>query len=153
MKGFTLIEILIYSVLTAFILSMVLVPVYQIMQSSSNLDVKNATEAEANFLLRKMEWVLSSVSAINFPAAGSSSSTLSVSRINFSQNPIVFSLGNNNLTIKQGSGATATLNSQSISVSSASFSHLAAAGNTPEAVKINLTVNSKTYQTTIYLRK
>ena len=153
MKGFTLIEILIYSVLTAFILSMVLVPVYQIMQSSSSLDVKNATEAEANFLLRKMEWALSNVSAINFPAAGSSSSTLSVSRINFSQNPIVFSLGNNNLTIKQGSGAAATLNSQSISVSSASFSHLAAAGNTPEAVKINLTVNSKTYQTTIYLRK
>jgi type II secretory pathway component PulJ len=153
MKGFTLIEVLIYSALFAFILSMVLVSVYQIMQSSNSLDIKNVTEAEANFLLRKMGWALSSVSTINFPVAGSSSSTLSVSRINFSQNPIVFSSGNNNLTIKRGSEATAILNSQSISINSVSFLHLAAAGDIPEAVRINLTVNSKTYQTTIYLKK
>jgi Tfp pilus assembly protein PilE len=153
MKGFTLIEVLIYSALIAFTLSMVLVPVYQIMQSSSSLGAKNATEAEANFLLRKIEWALSSVSAINFPAAGSSSSTLSINRINFPQNPVVFSSGNDSLTIKQGSGVTTALNSQSVLINSASFSRLAAAGDTPEAVKINLTIDSKTYQTTIYLRK
>lgn len=153
MKGFTLIEVLIYSALIAMIISGSLIAVYQIIEGSNSIQNKIITEQEANFLLSKIRWALTGATAIDIPAIGLASSTLSINKANYSENPIVFDLNSNNLRIKQGSGNPAILNSQNIAINNLIFEHLAASGSGPEGLKINITINNKLFTTTIYLRK
>lgn len=152
-KGFTLIEVLIYSALIAMIISGSLIAVYQIIEGSNSIQNKIITEQEANFLLSKIRWALAGATAIDIPAIGLASSTLSINKANYSENPIVFNLNSNNLRIKQGSGNPAILNSQNIAINNLIFEHLAAGGSGPEGLKINITINNKLFTTTIYLRK
>jgi hypothetical protein len=153
MKGLTLIETIIYTALISIIIAGALVTVYQVLESSSALYNKIITEQESNFLLRKFAWALSGVSAINLPAAGATSSVLSLNKINFSENPIVIDLNSNNMRMKKGSAEPAILNTQNITVQNLVFEHLSSSGNAPEAIKINLTVDTQSFSTTIYLRK
>lgn len=153
MKGFTLIEVLIYSALIAMIISGSLIAVYQIIEGSNSIQNKIITEQEANFLLSKIRWALTGATTIDIPAIGLASSTLSINKANYSENPIVFDLNSNNLRIKQGSGNPAILNSQNIAINNLIFEHLAASGSGPEGLKINITINNKLFTTTIYLRK
>jgi len=153
MKGFTLIETIIYTALISIIIAGALVAVYQVLESSNALYNKIITEQESNFLLRKFAWALSGVSAINLPAAGATSSVLSLNKINFSENPIVIDLNSNNMRMKKGSAEPAILNTQNITVQNLVFEHLSSSGNAPEAIKINLTVDTQSFSTTIYLRK
>jgi hypothetical protein len=153
MKGFTLIEVLIYSALIAMIISGSLIAVYQIIESGNNIQNKIITEQEANFLLSKIRWALAGATAIISPAIGLASSTLSINKANYSENPIIFDLNSNNLRIKQGSGNPAILNNQNIAINNLVFEHLAAGGSGPEGLKINITVNNKSFTATIYLRK
>ncbi|OGM89352.1 hypothetical protein A3J77_02230 [Candidatus Wolfebacteria bacterium RBG_13_41_7] len=153
MRGFTLIEILIYSALTSIIIGGSLVVVYQIIESSNGIYDKIVIEQEANFLLQKIKWALIGATTINVPPVGATSSTLSVNKANFSDNPIIIDLNSNNLRLKNGLNEQNILNSQNIAVDNVIFEHQAANGNLPEAVKINLIVNSRLFNTTIYLRK
>lgn len=153
MKGFTLIEVLIYSALIAMIISGSLIAVYQIIEGSNSIQNKIITEQEANFLLSKIRWALTGATTIDIPAIGLASSTLSINKANYSENPIVFDLNSNNLRIKQCSGNPAILNSQNIAINNLIFEHLAASGSGPEGLKINITINNKLFTTTIYLRK
>ncbi|MFH1346921.1 MAG: prepilin-type N-terminal cleavage/methylation domain-containing protein [Spirochaetota bacterium] len=153
MRGFTLIEILIYSALTSIIIGGSLVAVYQIIESSDGIYDKIVIEQEANFLLQKIKWTLTGATTINVPPIGATSSTLSVNKANFSDNPIIIDLNSNNLRLKRGLNERNILNSQNIAVNDVIFEHQAADGNLPEAIKINFTVNSKLFNTIIYLRK
>ena len=152
MKGFTLIEVLIYSALIAMIISGSLIAVYQIIEGSDSIQNKIIMEQEANFLLSKIRWALTGATAINIPTIGLASSTLSINKANYSENPIVFDLNSNNLRIKQGSGNPAILNNQNIAINNLIFEHLTASA-APEGLKISLTVNNKLFTTIIYLRK
>ena len=151
--GFTLIEILIYSALIAMIISGSLIAVYQIIEGSASIQNKIITEQEANFLLSKIKWALTGATTINIPTVGLASSTLSINKANYSENPIVFDLNSNNLRIKQGAGNPAILNSQNVAINNLIFEHLATSGSGPEGLKINITINNKLFATTIYLRK
>jgi len=153
MKGFTLIEVLIYSALIAMIISGSLIAVYQIIEGSDSIQNKIIIEQEANFLLSKIRWALTGATAIISPTIGLASSTLSINKANYSENPIVFDLNSNNFRIKQGSGNPTILNNQNIAINNLIFEHLAANGSGPEGLKISLTVNNKLFTTIIYLRK
>lgn len=153
MKAFTLIEVLIYSALIAMIISGSLIAVYQIIESSNNIYAKIIIDQEANFLLQKIKWALIGATAINIPLTGAASSTLSVNKANFFNNPIIIDLNSGNLRLKQGTNEPAILNSQNIVVNSVVFEHQAGSGNLAEAIKINLTVGNKLFTTAIYLRK
>lgn len=152
-KGFTLIETMIYSALISMIIGMILVSVYQLIIGNERIVQKNIIEEEANFLLKKIEWGLNGVSSINSPAPGASSSALSINKLNYFYNPVIFDADSGNLRVKKGSGNPAILNSQNVSVNNVKFQRIAAIGNAPEAVKIIINVNQRPYQTTIYLKK
>lgn len=152
-KGFTLIEVLIYSALIAIIISGSLIAVYQIIESNDSVKNKIITEQEANFLLFKIGWALTGATAINIPAIGEASSTLSINKANYSKNPIIFDLNSNNLRIKKGLENPAILNSQNTAINSLVFEHLAPDGSGPEGLKISIVINDKLFATTAYLRK
>lgn len=151
--GFTLIETIIYAALLSVIISLVIGAVYQIIEGSDKLQRNITTDAEAHFLMRKIEWALTGVSAINLPASGSIGASLSVDKVNYSQNPVVFDLDSGNVRIKKGTDESVILNSENVTVSDLQFQHLAAGLYRPAAVKTSFNINSKPYSTTIYLRK
>ncbi|MDO8443052.1 MAG: hypothetical protein Q7S81_02225 [bacterium] len=153
MKGLTLIETIIYTALVFIIISGSLITVFQVLESNNALYNKIITEQEANFLLRKFSWAVSGASSINLPAAGAAGSVLSVNKINFSENPLIFDLNASDIRLKRGSNEPVILNNQNVKIKSLIFQRLAAVGNTPEAIKINLTVDTQPFSATIYLRK
>lgn len=162
LRAFTLAETLIYVALFSLITSFVLVVFYQIIAGNNQDRNRVEVDAEAHFMMQKMLWALTGAQTINQPAVGASSSTLSVTKYNYGQNPIVFDIGSRNLRITKGAGSAALLGSSRVFVNQLTFQHLAAVQNTPEAVKITLNVISSditmrtastTLENTIYLRK
>lgn len=152
-KGFTLIETIIYVALFSVIISLVIGAVYHIIDSSANLQRSITADSEAHFLARKIEWALTGISAINLPVSGTTGASLSVDKVNYAQNPIVFDLDSNNLRVKKGLASPVILNSANVTVSDLQFEHLAAGLYRPAAIKVNFKVNGEPFLTTIYLRK
>lgn len=151
--GFTLIETIIYAALFSTIIGLVLGAVYQIVDGSGALEKSINTDAEAQFLTRKIEWALGSISVVNLPVSGSTGATLSVNKLNYAQNPIIFDLDSNNLRIKEGASNPVILNSSNVTISNLQFQHLAAGTYRPAAIQFSFKVNGDNYSTTIYLRK
>ena len=152
-RGFTLIETIIYIALFSVIISLVIGAVYPIIQGSESLQKNIVADAEAHFLTRKIEWALTSVLAINSPTSGLTGATLSVDKVNYPQNPILFDLDSGSLRIKNGLGDPIILNSANVTVSDLQFQHLAAGLYRPAAIKTSFKVDGELYSTTIYLRK
>ena len=148
-----MIETLIYASLISVIIGFSLAVTYQIIDSSEKLNKKILIEEEANFLLRKIEWALTGLETINSPLSGATGSILSVNKINFSSNPLVFDLNLNNLRMKRGLAAPVILNNENLVVSNLIFEHLAMDGNKPAGVKTNFKINERAYEIIIYSKK
>lgn len=162
-SGFTLIEVLIYIVLFSIIVSGTILVFYQLLRSQAQNKSRSEVESEANFLMTKIAWALSGAQTINSPAPGATSTSLSVSKYNFAQNPLVFDVSSGTLRLSRGGGTPAALNNSAVQVSSVAFGHIAASGTAPEGVQTTLTVSSllaglpvvasSTLENTIYLRQ
>lgn len=161
--GFTLLETLIYiAVLSLLILFLVLV-FYQILDSNRETRARLTVTADARFLMGKIEWALLGAQTINQPAAGGTSSVLSVSRYNFGQNPLVFDAASGTARLRRGSGQPAALTGSEVQISQMVFQNVAASGSLPAAVAVSFSVISlrqnlpvavsTTLASTIYLRK
>ncbi len=151
-EGFTLIETIIYTALFSLIIGLVVGAVYNIIEGSEDLQKNIIVDAEAHFLIRKIEWALAGVVAINSPASGLTGTSLSVNKINYAQNPVVFDLDSNNLRVKKGLASPVILNG-AVTISDLQFEHLAKGLYRPAAVKVTFKVNGEPFSTTIYLRK
>lgn len=90
-KGFTLIEVIIYIALFSLLIGTAFVTAYQLIENSNKLSVKNTTQEEGNFVLRKLNWALTGASTFSI-----SSSELTVNKFNGAT-----------VKIKLGSGANA----------------------------------------------
>jgi len=161
-NGFTLIETLIYAVLISLVIGLTLLVAFQVVSGSRRLNAKIFLEEEASFILKKIEWAIAGTSVINSPTSGSTSDTLlSIDKFEIppTENPIVFTITNGDITIKRGSGSEVLLNSSILNINNATFTHIAATGTTPAGIKVELSVTGaeKTdknfYELTTYLRQ
>lgn len=158
-KGFTLIEILVYMALVSIVSGFVILIVFQITNIQDRLREKIEAEDELNFILQKIDWVLQDANVINQPAVNSTSTTISITKNNFSQNPIVLILNatSGSIGLSRSGGGYAEINSQNTIVDKLIFEHIGAINGAPEAVKTTIGVHSKIYskeiETIHYLRK
>jgi len=161
-KGFTLIEIIIYATLLSLTIGFILVGVYQILDSRTGALARISVEEEANFLIKKIKWTLANVDVINQPAAGASSTILSVDKFNFSANPVVISFSGSDAKISYAGNPAVILNSEDVAVKNLVFENISSGSNPAIKIKLNLeykpndlktTKPSTTIETTIYLRK
>ncbi|MBI4094626.1 MAG: prepilin-type N-terminal cleavage/methylation domain-containing protein [Candidatus Liptonbacteria bacterium] len=136
--AFTLIEVLIYIALFSATLFVFVMVFYQLIDSRDQNQLRVEVEEEANFLMKKIEWGLLGADSINEPAPGSTSTVLSVNKFNFPDNPLVFTLAGDDITLSRGAGAPAALNSERITVRKLEFAHVAAFGSRPSAVSVTL---------------
>ncbi len=165
--GFTLLEVVIYLALFSIILSGAIVTTVTIIDTTRRLDEKIMVQEEANFLLRKIAWVLSGLELITAPAAGAesnfpglSTASFCVNKINFSGNPVEIYVSDSKMFLRTGgcgSGGTIwQLNTDNLGIASSTFEHFAGPGSSkPEGLRAAFTFTNSTqyFEITKYLRK
>lgn len=128
-QGLTLIETLIYSGIVSGFVVLALVITYQMIDFRD--DLNNARELYENqrFLSQKIDWVLSSVSAINSPAIGATSASVSVNKISYGSNPLVLDLSAGAARLSIAGAAAIALTNGYVTVSGLTFENLSLSGH------------------------
>ena len=138
-QGFTLIEIIIYIALFAFIMGAGVSAAYYIIDSSARSETDVNIVAEAEFLLRKIDWAMTGADSVT---AGSMTITKDGTNI-------TFSLISNRVWVSVG-GVGNFLTSESVNVSSLEFISIP---TTPPGIKASTTINGKHFEITKYIRE
>jgi len=93
-NGFTLLEVIIYIFLFLIMMGSLVIVCFQMIQNSENINYKDSSREEINFVLKKIDWALIDAYRINHPS-NSESDYLEVNKENFFNNPISFKLNTN----------------------------------------------------------
>lgn len=151
--GFTLIEMIFYILFITLIIGGSLGIVYQLLSNSESLRSGIAVEEEANFILKKLIWVLNDTTAVNSPAVNGTSTSLSVNKNSFPDNPVVIDLDGGDIRIKKGSNAALALNGYRFTASDLNF-ELIREGSDPDTDLINVSflLNNKQFKMVWHMR-
>lgn len=150
--GFTLIEVLVYSALLAFIMTGVMGAVYMIVQGFNRSSATVTADDEANFILRKFNWAMSCATSVTVPSRGATTNTLRVSRNNipFGENPLFFDLDSATSTIRIRRGAGALTDLNSLKAASLSFQRTPASQS--DKIKASFYIDGRQFETSKYIR-
>src|SRR3989344_5232647 len=122
-RGFSLLEVLIYSgIITGFI-TFTILSAYQMIEYGGRLEKQRELNENQRFLVQKLHWALSNVQTVNSPALGGTGATLSVDKIGFGSNPIVIDAVNGAVRMSLGGGASVTLNNRFASTTNLIFDY------------------------------
>ncbi len=144
MRGFSLIETIIYIALLALLMSGAILVVYQITQSSYLVASKNTTQEEGQFVLRKLEQALVGASDVSV-----SGSTLTITRYSASTITVGIDGGGDVYLDRNGSLTVADkLTTDNVSVDALAF----APHTGPSGVTVNLTLDGEVFTLTQYVR-
>jgi prepilin-type N-terminal cleavage/methylation domain-containing protein len=159
-KGFTLIEVIIYIALFSILMGGAFITAYQLIDSSRKLSVKNTTQDEGNFVMRKLSWTLTSVNpaVATIPSSGTSPN-LKVTK--YDSNQIDVQQNGTKIEMKESLGPNIflpiTTDNVTIKASSLSFQYLPPSGTGPFGITANfiITNNGVDFPFTItkYIRK
>ncbi len=159
-KGFTLIETIIYIALFSLLVGTVFITAYEIITSSRSLSTRTEVQNEGNFVIRKINWVLTGVEIINTP---STSKAKNLRVVKYDGTKIHICLEENKIKIHEGTYGNCSdsnyinLNTDNVSVSDLEFEFIPAVGTGPSGIKstIIITENGKDFNFSItkYLRK
>jgi len=154
-SGMTLIETLVYLVLFAIFFGGAISASYNVLEIGGRNQTKVIVQQEGDFLLAKIDWVLSGVDSINEPAAGTSGSLLSVNRVmglvgGVPQiEAVTIGFPNGDMVIgypNRVPPATITLSNSNIKITDLNFEHVKSTSNDaePESVTTTFTITAKT---------
>jgi len=156
-KGFTLIEIIIYIALFTLLMGTAFVTAYQLIEGSNKLNVKTAIQQEGNFVVRKINWVITNLDPSVTPIIGGSlpcSQTLRIEKINFINNPVVVSRNSSNETLEIQEGLTVLpLTTNNVQVTCFQARIIPHVGTSPRGITATTTINGVDFVVTKYLRK
>lgn len=164
-KGFTLIEALVYLALFSILMGGAVIAAYNLFDSSLKVGTRTMLQGESDFMLAKIDWVLSGAKGVTAPAAGVVGSALTVAKWDTSAgDPMTVSVSGGNLMLTRGTNPAVTLNNTNTRIDSVRFNHIQGSGDgiTPEAVETVLTISAmtptglsvvRTATTTTYLRR
>lgn len=156
---------MIYLALFAIIMTGSLAGTYSLLESAGRNQVKAMAQEEGNYLIGKIDWAMTGISAISSPGAGSSGTTLSVTKYDTSVgNPLVIALSGNDLTLSRAGAPAETLNNVNVAITDLTFTHVRGSGTgfVPESISASFTLNATTsegfpftqrFSTVKYVRK
>lgn len=152
--GFTLIETLIYIALFALIMGSGVAASFYVIDSAEKEKISVNAIADAQFLLRKIDWALTG-SAIVSPSSGASASFLRVNKDDFPSNPILIDLDftTGRANIATGTNSPIELTGDRVTIANLQFQNIPAILTKPAAIKAAFTANGTDYELTRYLRK
>ncbi|TSC55424.1 MAG: Uncharacterized protein G01um101418_908 [Parcubacteria group bacterium Gr01-1014_18] len=137
-KGFTLVELLLSMSIAAFILIALSLLALSLVETRVKHQTIAEVETSGRQTLDLLLQTLRNAAAVNSPAVGNSSATLSINIDDNSKNPTVIDLSNSVLRMTEGSGSPISLTSASIIVESVAFKNLSRAG-TRGIISVELT--------------
>src|SRR3989338_2731616 len=129
MKGLTLIEVLIYMAILAVFIGGIFVLFNQALDSAELLRLRAETAANAEFVMRKIEWAASGAKTINIPTANNSSSQLSMDKFVAGSNPLIFVLNGEKITLAKGGGAPIDLTNDKVRITQFLVEHFSSVDN------------------------
>ncbi len=155
MKGFTLIETVIYIALLGMLMTGTLMTAYDLFESSQKSSGKATVQEEGSFVQRKMTWALTGMTSAPTVGGFNCSQTLSVSKAG-AATPVEFQRNSTNNTIEMregGVGSFLPITTGNVSATCLQFSTIAASGSGPSGVTATLTISTLPFSVTKYVRK
>lgn len=147
MRGFTLIETLVYIALLSFLVTGALATIYGIVESGAITSDTTVVHDEGTFVLRKVEWALASATSISSPASGSGS-FLAVTQTDGTT--INVRLSGDTIEMREDTGAYVPLTSENVVASSLTFTRLT---GSPAGIEVTAVIDGVEFVTRRYLRE
>ncbi|MEK7564053.1 MAG: prepilin-type N-terminal cleavage/methylation domain-containing protein [Patescibacteria group bacterium] len=159
-KGFTLIEVIIYIALFSLLIGTAFITTHQIIDGSGKLSVKNTTQEEGIFVLRKINYALTGISTITTPSTGNlNSNNLNITK--YDANQINIRLNGTKIEMKENVGPNTylplTTDNVTVKASSLNFAYIAPIDSSPAGITASFLIvkDGKDYPFSItkYIRK
>lgn len=141
-QGFTLIEMLLYAAIFMIVAGGMTLFAVAMLRSGEKADYQVEVSDNTRFLIQKMERIIQGATAINSPAVGGTSSTLSVNTASTSANPMVVDLANGVIRLKMASGTPEPLTNGFVNISSLSFRTYNYGTSTKNTIRFRAKVDS-----------
>jgi len=139
-SGFSLIEIILYVAISAVVLLIMSQFLTQSLQARQKYKTVSEISMQGNQIMQLLAQTVRNASAINTPAAGATSSSLSLNVPTPALSPTVVSLTGGVLNITEGTGTGVALNNSQISVTNFTVRNLSRTG-TPGIIQIQFTLS------------
>ncbi len=140
LKGFTLIEMVLYIGISAVILSALGTMISMSYQIRAKQLIISEVEQQGTEITQIINQTIRNSSSITTPIATASGSSLTLVFADVTKNPTVFDLSGTALFINEGGTGVVALSNSKVQISDLSFSNLSRA-STPGTVKFNFTVS------------
>ncbi len=150
-SGFTLIETILYIALFAIIMGAVLMATYRMIESTDKAQVKSLVQNEAQFAIRKYNWLLTG--ATIDPTSTITSLKLTNPNLPSSSNPIVFTVAGNKSILTLGSTAAVQITSDIAPITASAFSITPASGTSPAQAEWTFTMSNSYYSEVFTAKK
>ncbi|MEN9614111.1 MAG: hypothetical protein RLZZ347_418 [Candidatus Parcubacteria bacterium] len=151
-KGFTLVEVVIYIALFGILMVGAVVATYQLLQGGAHNETALAVQEEGMFLVRKINWALTSVSSVSVSPDGTILTISKIPSADFlsTDNPLLIYASGGTLSLKRGSADATILNSAAFPVDTFTAQSSVSSGQTNIAISMSIKGIPFLYKT--YLR-
>lgn len=156
LRGFTLIETIVYMALLGLIMTGALVTAYDLMGSTQSSAGKTTVQEEGIFVERKLQWALSDMNAAPTTSGSGCIQTISISKTGYAQNPIEFrrNTTTNSIEMREGGlGAYVPITTSNVSVECLKFTSIVAVGLAPPGIVVTTTIAGFDFVNTTYVRQ
>lgn len=140
-KGFTLIEMLLYLVITVSVLLVATIFFPTMINARIKNQVTIEVEQQGAFVMNMITRTIRTGDGINFPSPGVSGTSLSVLVSEITQNPTQFSADNGTFFVREGGGMNIPLTNSRVEISNLIFRNLTQE-NGRDTIRIEFTIHS-----------
>ena len=149
-NGFTLLETMIYIALIMFMMGSALVAAFSLVDASAKDRGKILSAVEAEFLMRKINWVLSDLDQVT-PVNSAGIGYLSVNKNGF-PNPFIMDIPAHRARLSENGSPSLDITADRVTIANLNFLHIAAVPPKPAAIVTTFTIDGKNYTMTKYIR-
>lgn len=123
-SAFTLIETLFYLVIIVIVMTAGILTANQIIENRDRASLETELFQNINFAISKLQWVIQETQSINSPALNTTSTLVSINKINSGENPFIFSLSNGKITLSVNNQPAQDLTNSRITITNLEFKYI-----------------------------
>lgn len=138
-KGFTLLELLLYIGMVAFIVLAIISFVFMLLQSRTKNQTVAEVEQQGMQVVQLITQTIRNAESINSPAQSSSDTSLSLDVVNAGDDPTIFDFSEGTIKITEGAGSAVSLINSRVVASDLTFENLSRS-NTPGTIRLQFTL-------------
>lgn len=149
-RGFTLIEVLVYIALFGILIGGAVIATYQLLEGEERNHEALRIEQEGMFLIRKMDWILTNITAFSISPHGTLLAVTKLAGDDFDatrDNPLILTAHDGVVTLKRGNAVEARLNAERYPVEEFSIVTKTLSSNTLIDIRFRIKDTSFTFKT------